>query len=510
MVTQLQDKFIQDHAFRTRLSQCVDLPSPPGVAVRILQIGESLDTSIADVAEVVQLDPALAAKIIRVANSPMYAQRRKSDNLRQALMLLGLNATMTLALSFSLVKSLRAGKKDGLDYAYFWKRCISTAALCRVLAERMHVLPSEDLFLTGLLNGIGILAIDRIAPGFCSSVGIAQYSWSTLRENEKNELGADHAMIGGWLLANWNFPEALSYGVGYVFEPNPDIPADYANFVKISAAGARLADILFTEEFETALAQTADEVGKMTGLDSASISGVIESASRDTQDLVTLFEIDADTAYMEAIAARAKEVLLLRSLQTLQETAVLQESQAALETKARELQERSERDALTGLYNRSYFDQSIKLEFEFSLANGSPLTIAFVDLDHFKSINDSYGHQVGDEVLKRIAGLLLMATRSGDIAARYGGEEFVMIFPGTDVKGAQVAIGRLMGLVQNSPHEIPESQPLTVTASIGVAVHNDKASMFDSAEALLRAADRAVYTAKRNGRNQICFYEADI
>lgn len=506
----LQGKLIQDQALKTRLALCTDLPSPPGIAVQILQLGEDPGVSIADVADVVQLDPALTAKIMRIANSPMYARRRKPENLRQALMLLGLNATMTLALSFSLVKSLRSEKQDGLDYRYFWKRSITTAAFCRVLAEKMRIMPTEDLFLGGLLQGIGILAVDRMAPELYSSVGDAQYNWAMLRKQEKETLGADHAMIGGYLLAHWNFPEALVYGVGFVSERPAEVPADYENIAKISSAGGWLTDVLLNHDVETALADAAAGISADTGLQQEAITEVVESALHETREFGALFEIDVgEPDYLEAITARAKEVLMIRSLQNLQETAALEESKIHLESKTRELEEKSNRDALTGLYNRAFFDQSIQNEFDFATTNGTPLTIAFIDLDHFKSINDTHGHQTGDEILKGTSQLLLKSTRYGDIAARYGGEEFVLIFPGTGYVGARVAIGRLLGLFQNTNHEISESKSLSVTASIGVAVHNDGTSRFASAEALLRAADRAVYTAKRNGRNRICYYEEE-
>ena len=113
------------------LRSFVNFPTPPGVAAHIIELAQDPEIEMSKVAKAVSLDSALTTKILRIANSPLYAQRRKSDNLRQALVVLGLNATLTLALSFSLVKSLRNGKTNGLDFPYYWRRALLTATAAR-------------------------------------------------------------------------------------------------------------------------------------------------------------------------------------------------------------------------------------------------------------------------------------------------------------------------------------------------------------------------------------------
>ena len=116
------------------------------------------------VAKVLSMDSALSTKVLRIANSPLYAQRRKSENLRQALVVLGLNATLTLALSFSLVKSLRAGKANGIDYPLYWRRALVAATAARALADALRQPMAEEIFLAALLQDVGILALDQAVP----------------------------------------------------------------------------------------------------------------------------------------------------------------------------------------------------------------------------------------------------------------------------------------------------------------------------------------------------------
>lgn len=164
-----------------------------------------------------------------------------------------------------------------------------------------------------------------------------------------------------------------------------------------------------------------------------------------------------------------------------------------------QLREQSIRDPLTGTYNRRYLDETLEREFKRAQRERKPLTVAIMDLDAFKSINDTYGHRAGDLALQHVAGYLSIHTRASDIVCRYGGEEFVIVMPGVDVEVARCRAEEwrrsIEDLVVNSP-----KGSFHVTASIGVAVYPAHA---DSTEDLLRAADDALYIAKRIGKNRI-------
>ena len=146
------------------LRSLVNFPSPPGVATHIIELARDPDIEMSKVAKALSMDSALSTKILRIANSPLYAQRRKSENLRQALVVLGLNATLTLALSFSLVKSLRSGKANGLDHPLYWRRALLAATSARALADAMHHPMAEEIFLAALLQDVGMLALDQVMP----------------------------------------------------------------------------------------------------------------------------------------------------------------------------------------------------------------------------------------------------------------------------------------------------------------------------------------------------------
>src|SRR5271166_1774568 len=196
------------------LRSIVSFQSPPGVATHIIELARDPDIEMGKVAKALSMDSALSMKILRSANSPLYAQRRKSENLRQALVVLGLNATLTLALSFSLVKSLRGGKANGLDYPLYWRRALLAGTAARAFADALRQSHAEDFFLAGLLQDVGMLALDRALPDLYRNTEEMQRNHRAVSEHEKTRLKCDHAEIGARAMRSWNLPERLWRAIG--------------------------------------------------------------------------------------------------------------------------------------------------------------------------------------------------------------------------------------------------------------------------------------------------------
>lgn len=158
----------------------------------------------------------------------------------------------------------------------------------------------------------------------------------------------------------------------------------------------------------------------------------------------------------------------------------------------------SREDPLTGLANRREFDARLAVEYERSARHEHPLSLAMLDLDHFKEVNDRHGHALGDEVLRRIAAILARESRAADIPARYGGEEFVLALPDTGLLEARTLCERIRRAIEG--HDWGALAPgLAVTVSIGVAMRNPE----ESAHEAIEAADQCLYEAKKAGRNRV-------
>ena len=156
-------------------------------------------------------------------------------------------------------------------------------------------------------------------------------------------------------------------------------------------------------------------------------------------------------------------------------------------------------DQLTGLHNRRYISSRLRQAMDSANNGGAPVALLLADIDHFKSINDTYGHDAGDSVLRDFSSRLKNGLRALDLAARYGGEEFVVVMPGAGMAEAGIAAERLRASVAGSGFELPDGTRVPVTVSIGVA----QASRGETLDGFLRRADEALYAAKNAGRNQV-------
>jgi diguanylate cyclase (GGDEF)-like protein len=171
---------------------------------------------------------------------------------------------------------------------------------------------------------------------------------------------------------------------------------------------------------------------------------------------------------------------------------------AELAALSSELRQLARVDALTGVANRRTFDERLEMELARARRYGVACSLIMIDLDRFKAVNDRYGHQAGDQVLRTVAASLDTGKRAGDLVARYGGEEFAAILPHTDADAAAAWAERLRARIA-AAQAAWHGGPLTITASFGVAAGDQAVSSAD----LIEAADNALYTAKRKGGNAV-------
>jgi diguanylate cyclase (GGDEF)-like protein len=206
-------------------------------------------------------------------------------------------------------------------------------------------------------------------------------------------------------------------------------------------------------------------------------------------------QLSLERATLEASAARREsDELAAKNRELAQAHAELVLRTRQLESLQEQLRDQADRDWLTGLHNRRYLARELGRPAHDRLA--APLTLAVLDLDHFKSINDGFGHAAGDQVLVRVAGLLLDVLRETDIVVRSGGEEFLVLMPGTDARAGQAACERIRQALEGEAWELI-APGLRVTASVGVASTEVPGDL----EVLVNLADQRLYDAKSAGRN---------
>ncbi|MEX0830696.1 MAG: GGDEF domain-containing protein [Nitrospirales bacterium] len=492
---------------QAKLNACPNLPSPPIIAVQIIELANDPDSDFKKIIQLLSCDPALSSKILRIANSPLYPYVKKVENLHQALMVLGLNATISLALSFSLVQSLKTKKGKGLDHTLYWKRALLSGMACQVLGNICEVAEVEELYLAGLLQDLGMLALDQVFPDLYLSPAVHQSQHASLIAHEEQWLGLNHGAVGSWLLSQWNLPDRLRLAVAGSDEPSR-IPAqdERAPFTYCVRLSGMIAEIFLRKTDDAYMQFLYQQASSLLHLTPDTLMNILETIKARLPETERLFNTDLQTwNHPQSILEHAREALVLRNLQALQQVEELRMSTVNMEAQLSSLEETNRHDALTGTLSRAHLDTCLQASFERAVAHGECLTLIFGDLDKFKSVNDTYGHQAGDIALQSAARLLLSNLRGTDLVGRFGGEEFVLILPKSPTSGAEMVSDRILTAFRNTLHEISENQNLRVTISLGMATHTPE-HPYTQVDELLRHADEAVYHSKTHGGNQCTIY----
>jgi diguanylate cyclase (GGDEF)-like protein len=469
-----------DH-LKSKLKASANFPSPPAIAQQIIALAGDPHTDISQVAAVIGRDPALAAKLLRVANSALYSRQRKSTNLRQALIALGLHGATTLALGFSLVSAYRGLKSNGVDYDRYWRRAILCAAAARCFGALQNATASEDIFLAALLQDIAILGVDRAAPDFYRDLP-REASHREFSAYETARLGIDHAELGAWLLEYWKLPKPLFRAVAWSHAPpiaDRSTPAGMA--ACCVALGSECVEILLAPAAASDFTALAEHACEWLGIDAPAVAELMGKIVAEIPEIGRLF----DTILLQPHAAnlildQARDLLRLHNLQALGQISTLLEPNLNPEAPTAAVHGGQQRDGLTGLYNRGYLDLMLRREFQAATASNWPLSVVFVDLD---------GHEVGDSVLLSTAKSIASVARDTDCVARYGGGEFVIVLPGVASPGAEIFCQRLIACLRSTLHPMGGTM-VAVTVSVGLATHAPK-TPFQRAAHLINAAQRS-------------------
>ncbi len=326
---------------RKKIENCHSLPSPPGVATKIIQLANDPEADIARIADVLALDPAITAKILRIAISPMYARQRKTENLRQALMVIGLNATISLALSFSLLKSWQASDQaGGLDYPLYWRRALLSATASHVVARVIGVKDGEELFLACLIQDIGVMALDRAVPDLYAGLGPQQGRQAALIQREQERLGVDHAAVSGWLLERWQFPERTQQVVAASHDPERlEKHSANAVFARCVNLSSMIAELFLDTSGARGFAELAQRAQSYFEIDKEGLGELLAEIGRMIPDAESIFDTEILSATRsDTILAEAREALMLRNLQALRDVDLLKTSAESLEERTKRLE----------------------------------------------------------------------------------------------------------------------------------------------------------------------------
>jgi diguanylate cyclase (GGDEF)-like protein len=648
------------------LKAASQLPSPTGVALAILRLTETDNTATEAISRVLQTDPALSGRVLKLANSTALGRSRPVTAIRDAVAQLGTHMMRNVALSFSLISQTGQGACREFDYQSFWSRSLAHGVAAQAGATLTGQIAATEAFTCGLLARVGCLALATIYPDAYAQVLIQSKGGSPgdLCRLEREHFATDHNEMTAALLRDWGLPDLCIDAAQHHEQPDESgfledsrtqilmrllhltgqladvcvaadnlrptlvqqlfasgdilgissldlislcdrVVAEWQEWGKNLAVAtqavprfadlreqarqradvaAKAPDVLTQEQWnalESPVFQSSNAEGaglepaqvilkvvvidddpterRIIGLHLTAAGHTVQSASDGVEGLrlildsnpqlvitdwmmphmdgmalckalrqtklgrqlylIMLTGTGEDENQVEAFEAGADDYLIkplrprilaarLRACQRLlrlqeevrRDKEELRRCLAELSVANRKLQQAALTDPLSGLYNRRYALDRLEQEWSAAQRSQRVLSCMIIDIDHFKRINDTYGHDVGDRVFCELTGVLLATVRRNDVICRLGGDEFLIVSPATDQEEAWVVAERLRDTVQQHVVTIPGNN-LHLTLSIGLAVSSPWMS---SPADLLKAADRAVYAAKQSGRNQVC------
>jgi diguanylate cyclase (GGDEF)-like protein len=596
------------------------LPTPSGTALAIMRLLQREDATTQALAQLVQTDPALTGRILRLANAPGIGVRRPVVSIVDAVVLLGANVVRQFALSLSLVGDHQQGRCATFDYKMYWSISLAQATAIQALSAHERTIAPEEAFTLGLLAEVGRLALATVWPeeyGEC----LQQAEDAALLQLERERFAVDHIALSAMLLGDWGFPtvfldaliqshalnrvedersraarcarqlafarkiagyclanedyraslspEICSMAAAHGLDANAQVDfllqveAQWREWGKLIGVATDLRqtapvpmarvskeglDILLADDDALMLARLSKQLTQeghrlairrngdaaleyaleykpqmvitdwrmqpMDGLRlcktlralafGKSLYIIMLTATEDEDALVEAFEAGIDDYVVKPPSLKVLNARIRAGQRIIRLQQELEQDRKEIERFSGELSVANRRlelmaytDQLTELPNRRYALSRLEQEWETALRFGRPLSVMVLDLDRFKSINDTLGHDIGDQVLAHTAKVMRSAMRACDIVCRLGGEEFLVIALNTDGASALQSGERLRcALEKQQPQGMPLPHPITV--SIGVAgTLGPRPDWKD----LIKMADQALYQAKQSGRN---------
>ena len=603
------------------------LPSPSGTALAIMKLTQKPDATLQQLAQLVQTDPALSGRLLRVANSAGIGLRRPIVSVLEAIALQGIGTVRQFAISLSLIGNHQQGRCQGFNYPRYWALSLARAVAIHMLSLRERTVLPEEAFSVGLLADIGQLALATAWPDEYSDC-LREGKGDDLIELEREQFAIDEDALSLMLMADWGFPRVFLDAVSQSLSPRINDNSRISHFaVQLSLsrklAEYCLADDAYRRELQPQLAENASACGiadtalpdflenldaewhawgsligvstdirepmpeapaapetaentedegfglhillvdddpllllllskqleqeghrvsvckngedalvhafehkpelvitdwQMKPMDGLSLCRALRGSplarklyimmltSTESEDgLIEAFEAGIDDYVTKPISPRVFNARLRAAHRIIALQQDLEREQRDIERYMSELAVANRRlelmantDLLTGLPNRRYSLNRLEQEWASAARSRKPLSLLLLDLDQFKSINDSLGHDAGDKVLQHAAKIMRKEVRANDVVCRLGGEEFLVISADSDTQSAMKTAERIRSAIETHQPELPLIRPLTT--SIGVAGTVASRRCWQD---LMKAADKALYKAKQSGRNRI-------
>lgn len=453
------------------------------------------------VIEALLQSPTLSARVLSVTNSAAIGVVGEINDIRRAVIHMGAARARLIAMAFGmhmLAEEIGLGPEQGHR---LWVNSLEKANLARIVAQAIDPHQIDRAYTLGLIQDVGLSALWAIAPGFYSGLDDGSQSRMPLNLLEQERFGLDHAAVGYHLLKSWDASpilceEVLNHHQHSLIRSDAS-PANLGNLV--AGILPHIGEAMTPDHTEwlaavhclflSAAYETPEDMVRAATRSAREIHGGLPSIRMDAAArLKLLSEVHADTATMVRQLCEMENLLTQKFQQV------------------NELQFEAVTDPLTQVLNRRGFDRLSERRMQSAVERGLPICAVALDLDGFKQVNDTYGHEAGDKMLTKLASLVSQNIASGDLFGRLGGDEFAIFLVNVGYEDAQRIVHRITLACQGKPVIFSDGQQAPLRFSVG-AVTCTKPTAKTRIANLFAAADEAMYASKRSGPGGVTIAE---
>lgn len=449
---------------------CQTLPSLPAVALRVIELTRNPNVSMDDLAQTVQNDQALAAKILRTVNSSFYGLRKRCASIRQALVMMGLGPVKALTLGFSLVTSAE-GIDDGFNKTAYWRRSLYSAVAARAVAESAGMPNlSDEAFLAALLQDIGMMAMyQALRERYAEVIAEAGGDHARVASCELRAFDTQHAEIGAMLAQRWRLPESLVMPVRYHERPTA-APQGHHLVVRLVSIGNLAHDVLTEADPLPSLRRYMERCEQWFSLKPLESEEILRRIGGATRELAGLFNVDAGRSVSAAAildAARNQHIEVCRAGPDT--PAVPGSLGEAI------LRDGGGIDTQTGAYDRAGFDASFRRGFEAAVESGESVGVVVLSVD----VGAGPAQLSGASLIEALAGVVATLRRHldplGAVVCRIQPSLIGAVVPGSDAATLERVVDAARRDIEKSSPGWGRSRGLTlprVRTTAGVAVRD--------------------------------------
>ena len=497
-----------EQSVRSRVESLSYLPTTVAVAMKFVELGKNPEAEPGDYAKVISSDSSLSSKLLSLANSSWFGVRNKVTKPQIAVNLLGLGTVRTLAISYCLTGLHNELRLSADESKMFWSASLCKAVAAKQYASRLDSKSADEAFTAGLFQDFALplmYSVDRQQMG--PVVQDEELNGQARLQKERGLFNLDHAEVGRMLAQKLELPELFVDAVA--FHHNHASLSELVN--RTALAEAAYVASLFPHALGAWNRQDAEELrnflaqSKPKAIDP---NEFLAGVQKEFDQLFAYFE-QGDKPQMslvELLESATKEAadhttqLMGTVHELLQQAATAGREVHQLLKQHDQLEQAATRDGLTGVLNREGFKAQAAEILAKAARYGIGVALAYIDVDHFKMLNDTFGHACGDAALRTVVNAVTEGVRQSDLVGRLGGDEFVVLLADCSREDAEKIVQRIVEAVAGQKLEQAPVARMSISVGLLWVPPNGPARPLES---LLVAADQLMYQAKRQGGSRV-------